>query len=150
MKLNVKPVIAKVLGFAQSSAIAAITAATITMTPIAVKAQTPSLTDFLPILSGIELTTQQKIQLAELATQTQTQFEKIVTQDQRTQFQTTLGQGGGFGAAIAAMKITPDQQTQLKDLFRSAQTQFVSNLTPAQRQQILENFRSLLQLGPTQ
>jgi Spy/CpxP family protein refolding chaperone len=96
------------------------------------------------------MTTQQKIQLAELSSQTLNQAEKIVTSQQRDQFRKALADGKGFGEALAAMDITSDQQTQLKTLFSSTQTQLISLLTPAQRQQILENMRSILQLAPTQ
>ena len=156
MKLKLMPTLTRVLTFAQSGgtalkhgSIAAIAATAITMTPVMVKAQTIPFAELFPILSGVELTVQQKLQLAELGTQTLDAAEKIVTVDQREQFRKSLAEGKGFGEALAAMKITSEQQTQLQGLFRSAQTQLVSNLTPAQRQKILENMRSILQLPPT-
>src|ERR687886_111909 len=133
MKLKFMSVLARAFAFAKpgatavkQGAIAAIAAATLTMMPAVVKAQTAPLTEIFPILSGVELTTQQKIQLAELGSQTQAQFEKIVTPQQRDQFRASLAQGKGFIEALAAMNITPDQQTQLQGVFRSAQTQLVS------------------------
>jgi hypothetical protein len=136
--------------FAKSSAIAAIAAATIAVTPVVVKAQTVPITELFPILSGVELTVQQKIQLVELGSQTQTEFEKIVTPEQRSQFQKALAEGKGFVEALGAMNISSEQQTQLQEVFRSTQTQLVSTFTPTQRQKILENVRSILQLPPTQ
>lgn len=157
MELTVKSVFTKALALAQSSAtvakqgaIAALAATAIIMTPVTVKAQSVPFGDLFPILSGIEMTTQQKIQLAELGSQTLNDAEKIVTSQQRDQFRKALADGKGLGEALAAMNITADQQTQLKTLFRSAQTQLISLLTPAQRQQILENMRSILQVAPAQ
>ena len=146
MKIKLKSVLAGVLALAQSSAIAAIAATAITTTPAPAQAQIAPITELFPVLSGVELTTQQKITLAELASSVQTQFEQIITADQRKQFQAALGQGKGFGEALAATNITPDQQKQLQGVFVSVRTQLVSTFTPAQRQKILENVRSLLQL----
>lgn len=147
MKLKLKSVVSVVLAVAQSSAIAAMAATAITLTPVAAKAQTVNpLTEIFPVLSGVDLTTQQKIQLAELASNFQTEMGKIVTSDQQNQFRTALGQGKGFGEALAAMNITPDQQKQLQGVFVSIRTQLVSTFTPTQRQKIMENVRSLLQL----
>ncbi len=157
MQLTVKSVFTKALALAQAGttaakqgAIAALAATAIIIAPITVKAQNVPFADLFPILSGVEMTTQQKIQLAELSSQTLNQAEKIVTSQQRDQFRKALADGKGFGEALAAMDITSDQQTQLKTLFSSTQTQLISLLTPAQRQQILENMRSILQLAPTQ
>ncbi len=165
MKFKVTSVLARTRAFAQSGAtalkhgamcalpkrfaIAAITTATLTMTPVAAKAQTAPLTELFPILSGVQLTTQQKIQVVELGSQAQSQIGNIVTSEQRNRFRTALAQGSGFVEAIAAMKVTPEQQTQLQGVFRSTQTQLISIFTPAQRQRILENVRSLLQLPST-
>ena len=156
MILKFMPVLARVFALAQpgataakQGAIAAIAATTIAMTPVVAKAQIPLLTELFPVLSGVELTTQQKIQLAELASNTQTQIEKIVTADQRNQFRTALGQGKGFGEAMEAMNVTPDQQRQIQGVFVSTRTQLISTFTPPQRQKILDNVRSLLQLPPT-
>jgi hypothetical protein len=116
------------------------------MTPVAAKAQTASVTDVFPILSGVELTTQQKIQLIELASNLQSQIGQIVTPEQQNRFRTALGQGQGFAEALAAMNITPEQQTRLQGVLTTARPQIVSTFTQAQRQIILENMRSLLQL----
>jgi Spy/CpxP family protein refolding chaperone len=153
VKIKFMPVLARAFSLAQSGAtaakrgaIAAIAATAITMTPVMVKAQGVPFAEIFPLLSGIELTAQQKIQLADLGSQALTQMEQIVTQEQRNQFRTALADGKGFGAALAAMNITSQQQTQLQGVFRSAQTQLISTLTPTQRQQILQNMRTLLQL----
>ena len=105
MKLKLKSVVTRVLASAQSSAIAAIAATAIAMTPVAAKAQTASVTDVFPILSGVELTTQQKIQLIELASNLQSQIGQIVTSDQQNRFRTALGQGQGFAEAIARTQL---------------------------------------------
>jgi len=146
MKLKLKSVVTRVLASAQSSAIAAIAATAIAMTPVAAKAQTASVTDVFPILSGVELTTQQKIQLIELASNLQSQIGQIVTSDQQNRFRTALGQGQGFAEAIAAMNITPDQQTRLQAVLTTLRPQIVSIFTQTQRQEILDNVRLLLQL----
>ena len=147
MKIPLKSVLAGVLALAQSSAIVAIAATAITLTPVAARAQSVSpLTEIFPVLTGVDLTAAQKIQLAELGSSIQTEIGKIVSPEQRKQFQTSLGQGKGFTEALAAMNITPDQQKQMQGVFVSVRTQLVSTFTPAQRQKILENMRSLLQL----
>lgn len=147
MKIKLKSVLAGVLALGQSSAIAALAATAITLTPVAVKAQGVNpITEIFPVLTGVDLTAAQKIQLAELGSNVQTEIGKIVSPEQRKQFQTSLGEGKGFTEALAAMNITPDQQKQMQGMFVSIRTQLVSTFTPAQRQKILENMRSLLQL----
>ncbi|HEY9603089.1 MAG TPA: hypothetical protein V6C85_15855 [Allocoleopsis sp.] len=156
MKLKLIPGLVRALG--SFSAIAAMSTAAMVMTPVIVKAQSPSdaassfsaVTQLFPILSGVELTAQQKIQLAELATDAQSQLEQIVTPDQRDKFRSTLASGKGFGEAFAAMNITPDQQSKVQNLMLSTRSKLVSTFTQEQRQKILENVRSILMLGPTQ
>lgn len=153
MKLKLVAGLVRALG--SFGAIAAMSTAAIVMTPVVVKAQSPvgsfsALTQLLPILSGVELTAQQKIQLAELATDTQSQLEQIVTPDQRDKFRAALSSGKGFDEAFAAMSITPDQQSKVQTLMLSTRSKLVSTFTQEQRQKILENVRSILMLGPTQ
>jgi len=153
MKLKLIPGLVR--GLASFGAIAAMSTAAIVMTPVVVKAQSPAdsisaLTQLFPVLSGVELTAQQKIQMAELATDTQSQLEQIVTPDQREKFRATLASGKGFGEAFAAMNITPDQQSKVQSLMLSTRTKLVSTFTQEQRQKILDNVRSLLMVGPTQ
>ncbi|HEY9726928.1 MAG TPA: hypothetical protein V6D50_10820 [Chroococcales cyanobacterium] len=153
MKLKLIPGLVR--GLASFGAIAAMSTAAIVMTPVVVKAQSPAdsisaLTQLFPVLSGVELTAQQKIQMAELATDTQSQLEQIVTPDQRDKFRATLASGKGFGEAFAAMNITPDQQSKVQSLMLSTRTKLVSTFTQEQRQKILDNVRSLLMVGPTQ
>jgi Spy/CpxP family protein refolding chaperone len=147
MKIKLKSVVAGILALGQSSAIAAIAATAITLTPVAAQAQGVNpITEIFPVLTGVDLTAAQKIQLAELGSSVQTEIGKIVSPEQRKQFQASLGQGKGFAEALAAMNITADQQKQMQTMFVSVRTQLVSTFTPAQRQKILENVRSLLQL----
>ncbi len=157
MTLKLKPVLVKAFTLVQSrastlkhGALAAIAATAISLTPTAAKAQLPLVTEIFPFLSGIELTSQQKIQLADLGSQALSQFEQIVTADQRTQFRTALGQGKSLAEALTVMNITPQQQTQLQGAFRTATQQLISTLTPAQRQKILQNMQTLLQVSPGQ
>src|SRR5919199_5676777 len=114
-----------------------------------VKAQTAPLNDVFPVLTGVELTVQQKIQLAELGSNTQAEIGRIVTPQQREQFRKSLAEGRGFGEALAALNISPEQRSQLETVFASVRTQLVSMLTPQQRQRILDNLRSILQLPST-
>lgn len=153
MKLKLIPGLVR--GLASFGAIAAMSTAAIVMTPVVVKAQSPTdsisaITQLFPILSGVELTAQQKIQMAELATDTQSQLEQIVTPEQRDKFRAALSSGKGFGEAFAAMSITPDQQSKVQSLMLSTRTKLVSTFTPEQRQKILENVRSILMLGSGQ
>lgn len=147
MKMKLKSVLAGVLTLGQASAIAALTATAITLTPVAAKAQSVNpITEIFPVLTGVDLTTAQKIQLADLGSSIQTEIGKIVSPEQRKQFQASLGEGKGFAEALATMNITPDQQKQMQAMFVSVRTQVVSTFTPVQRQKILENMKSLLQL----
>ncbi|MEO8893443.1 MAG: hypothetical protein ABI417_18290 [Coleofasciculaceae cyanobacterium] len=147
MKMKLKSVLAGVLALGQASAIAALTATAITLTPVAAKAQSVNpITEIFPVLTGVDLTTAQKIQLADLGSSIQTEIGKIVSPEQRKQFQASLGEGKGFAEALATMNITPDQQKQMQAMFVSVRTQVVSTFTPVQRQKILENMKSLLQL----
>lgn len=145
--MKLKSVLAGVLALGQASAIAALTATAITLTPVAAKAQSVNpITEIFPVLTGVDLTTAQKIQLADLGSSIQTEIGKIVSPEQRKQFQASLGEGKGFAEALATMNITPDQQKQMQAMFVSVRTQVVSTFTPVQRQKILENMKSLLQL----
>lgn len=148
MKLNFMPVITRGFSVAKFGATAALAAATITMTPLAAKADV-SLSSLFPMLSGIELTAQQKIQLADLGSSAVAQLDKIITADQQTQFRKALADNKGFGEALAAMNITADQQNQMQGVFSSAQKQLISSLTPAQRMKVLENMRMMMQLPAT-
>jgi len=95
-----------------------------------------------PILSGIELTQEQKTQLAQLRQETRASIEKILTQEQRNQFITALEQGQDFKSAIAAMNLSPEQKTQLRSVFQSAQAKFANTITPEQRRQLFQNVGS--------
>lgn len=146
MKIKLKSLLVGVVALAQATAITAIAATAITTTSAPAQAQLATLNELFPVLTGVDLTTQQKITLAELASSVQTQFEKIITPEQRKQFQAALGQGKGFGEALAATNITPDQQKQLQGVFLSVRTQLVSTFTPVQKQKILDNVKAMLQL----
>lgn len=148
MKLNFMPVLSRGFTVAKFGATAALAATTIAMTPVAAKAEV-SLTGLFPMLSGIELTAQQKIQLADLGSSAFAQFDKIITADQKAQFRKALADNKDLGQALAEMKITTDQQNQMQGVFSSAQKQLISTLTPAQRQKVLDNMRTMLQLPAT-
>lgn len=148
MKLNFMPVLSRGFTVAKFGATAALAAATIAMTPVAAKAEV-SLTSLFPMLSGIELTAQQQIAIADLGSSAVAQLDKIITADQQTQFRKALADNKPFSQALSAMKITTDQQNQMQGVFSSAQKQLISTLTPAQRQKVLDNMRVMLQLPTT-
>jgi hypothetical protein len=147
MKLNFMPVLSRGFTSAKFAVTAALAATTIAMVPLAVKAQTPvSVSSVFPLLSGIQLTAQQQIDLADLGASTVAQFDKIISPDQKAQFRKALADNKEFGEALAAMKITDDQQKQMQGVFSSAQQKLISTLTPAQRQKVLDNMRAMMQL----
>lgn len=148
MKLNFMPVLSRGFTVAKFGATAALAAATIAMTPVVAKAQV-SLTSLFPMLSGIELTAQQKITIADLGSSAVDQLNKIITADQQAEFRKALADNKPFSEALAAMKITPDQQNQMQGVFSSAQKQLIGTLTPAQRQKVLDNMRTMLQIPAT-
>ena len=85
---------------------------------------------------GLELTEQQKNQFAQIRRDTRAQIEKVLTQEQRKQFQSAIQSGKGRQTPFAAMNLSSEQQTQIQTIMQSAKSRAEAILTPQQRQQI--------------
>lgn len=126
--------------------------------PVAVKAQSapattpssssvaPLVNQLFPLLNGVQLTLEQRAQLAVLGADALSKAQAVVTPAQLTSFRQALAQGKDFPEALAAMNVSLAQVNQLGGIFLSVQQQVITSLTPAQKQQILTNVRSLLRI----
>lgn len=123
--------------------IAGALALTVAAAPLSVKAQPNQSSQAAPgqaqnrsQFGGLELTEQQKNQFAQIRRDTRAQIEKVLTQEQRKQFQSAIQSGKGRQTPFAAMNLSSEQQTQIQTIMQSAKSRAEAILTPQQRQQI--------------
>ena len=125
-----------------------LTGAMILTTPFtttAAQAQTTSITQLFPALSGISLTQEQQTQLEQLSQQTLPELENVLTPEQQTEFRAAVEEGKGVRVALLSLKLSAEQNKQLRSIFQSARTQITKTLTPQQQRQIMQNIWSLKQ-----
>jgi Spy/CpxP family protein refolding chaperone len=130
--------------------ISILTGATVLTAPLTstvVQAQTTSLTQIFPSLSGVSLTQEQQTQLEQLSQQTLPEVENVLTDEQRSQFETALAEGKGVRVALLSVNPSAQQQKQIQDILRSKKNQITKTLTPQQKRQVMQNFWSLQQQG---
>jgi hypothetical protein len=69
--------------------------------------------------------------LTQLQTEILPELEKILTPEQKEQFQTEITNGGTFRKAFKSLTLTPEQKTQLKTLLKSvSKKDAFASLTP--------------------
>jgi Spy/CpxP family protein refolding chaperone len=118
-------------------------ALTLAATPLAVKAQANTSGQLL-IAQGekqgpwaaLNLTQEQKDQMAQIRQETRSQIEAILTQEQRDKFKAAMESKQGRRAAIAAMNLSDAQKTQMRAIKESAKSKIDAILTQEQRQQL--------------
>jgi hypothetical protein len=120
---------------------------TIPLTATVVQAQTTSLTQMFPALSGVSLTQEQQTQLEQLSQQTLPSVENVLTEEQRLQFQAALQEGKGVRVALLSVNLSTQQQKQIRDILQAQKTQITKTLTPQQKRQVMQNFWSLQEQG---
>lgn len=96
----------------------------------------------LPILSGVNLTETQSVQMQRLRAQARGQIFEIISQQQRQSFFDAMRSGQGIRAAITAANLSDSQRLRVRTVLQDSRQQFAQILTPAQRRQIFNNFRS--------
>jgi protein CpxP len=91
-----------------------------------------------PELEGLNLTADQKTQLAQIHQSTQTQLESIFSPEQQQQLKAAQEQGQPFPEAIESLNPSAEQKSQLQSIFRTSRQQIEAVFTSEQRQQLQE------------
>ncbi|MBW4512134.1 MAG: hypothetical protein KME64_37395 [Scytonematopsis contorta HA4267-MV1] len=115
------------------------------LTATVAMAQTTSLTQMFPVLSGVSLTTEQQTQLEQFSQQTLPSIENVLTVEQKSQFAAALAEGKGVRVALLSVNLSAQQQKQIRDIVQSKRPQIMQTLTPQQKRQVMQNFWSLKQ-----
>lgn len=97
------------------------------------------------LMQALDLSTQQKVQLAQLMKQLQNQVQAVLTAEQKSQLQTALQNGSNLSDAIAAVDLSDAQKTEIRNLVKASRNQFANLLTPEQKQQLRQAMLSRLQ-----
>ncbi|MEA5593174.1 hypothetical protein [Rivularia sp. UHCC 0363] len=116
-------------------------------TTTVVQAQTTSLTQMFPALSGVSLTPEQQTQLQQLSQLTLPEVENVLTDEQKSKFQAELQEGKGVRIALLSVNLSSQQQQQIRGILQTQKVQISKTLTPQQKRQVMQNFWSLQQQG---
>jgi LTXXQ motif family protein len=109
------------------------------------RADTNSLTQFFPALTGVELTATQQTQLATLSQQTLPKLQSLLSPAQQTQFNATLASGQGVRAAALSLNLSVSQRLKILNLLQPLRSQVTTILTTEQQQQIQQNIKAMQQ-----
>jgi protein CpxP len=131
MKLKLMPMLVGVI------------ALTLAATPLAVKAQantsgqsTVAQAQKQGRWAALNLTQEQKDQMAQIRQQTRSQIDALLTQEQRDKFKAAMESKQGRRAAMAAMNLSDAQKIQMRAIKESAKSKIDAILTQEQRQQL--------------
>lgn len=109
----------------------------ITALPAIVQAQRPNLEAIKEqAFAGVNLTPEQKSQLAQIQQETRTQIEGTLTPEQLSQFKSAIVSGQDFRTAATGINISQEQKTKIRIIMQSAMQKGQVVLTPAQQQQV--------------
>ena len=87
--------------------------------------------------SKLDLTEEQKVQLARIEAQTRSQLEALLTPTQLEQLKIALKQDTAQNTSVfATLNLTPDQQTILEGILQVYEQQVAAILTPSQLEQL--------------
>jgi hypothetical protein len=131
----------------KSKLVSILTGAVVLTTNTVVQAQTASLTQIFPALSGISLTQDQQTQLEQLSQQTLPEVENVLTNEQKIQFQAKLAEGKGVRVALLSVNISDQQQKQIRNILQGKKAQITKTLTLQQQRQVMQNIWSLQRQG---
>jgi hypothetical protein len=131
----------------KSKLVSILTGAMVLTTTTVVQAQTTSLTQIFPALSGISLTQDQQTQLEQLSQQTLPEVENVLTNEQQVQFQAKLAEGKGVRVALLSVNLSAQQQKQIRDILQGKKAQITKTLTLQQQRQVMQNIWSLQRQG---
>ncbi|HEY9652328.1 MAG TPA: hypothetical protein V6C95_16845 [Coleofasciculaceae cyanobacterium] len=84
----------------------------------------------------LNLTQQQKDQLAQIRQQTRSQIEALLTPEQRQQYQALQENNQGRRGGLRSLNLTEEQKTQVRQIMESAKSQSQAVLTPEQQAQL--------------
>lgn len=106
-----------------------------------------SLTQLFPALIGVQLTTVQQTQLANLSHQTLPQVQALLTPKQQAQFNAALAQDNGVRIAASRLTLSIRQQLQLSKILQTMRSQITPILTLEQQRQVWQNLQTMQQQG---
>jgi Spy/CpxP family protein refolding chaperone len=118
-------------------------ALSLVVTPLAVKAETNSLSPQIvaqvsptTVMKRLGLTEEQKAQLAEIRQNTRAEIQNILTPQQQEQFQAMTFKMGQGMEAFRSLNLSDEQKSQVQDILQSQKSQIQEILTPEQMQKI--------------
>lgn len=100
-------------------------------------------TQVFPALVGVELSSEQEVQLLEVTEKTLMEVNAALTPDQQTQFWAGLKTGKGLRATLLTMQIPTSQRLQLLPIVQSANSEMGAIFTPEQQAQVKANAEKL-------
>lgn len=135
MKFKLLPILLSVIAF------------TMTVTPLAVKAETPLSQQSSAqvkqlkqkLLTGVELTDEQKDKLLQIRDDTRSQIENLLTDEQKDQFKVARQNGERMRSAITSVNLSQEQKTELRNILKSSRDRVKAVLTPEQWEQVQQN-----------
>jgi hypothetical protein len=107
------------------------------------RAETTSLTQLFPALTGVQLTPKQQSELQSLSEQTLPKIRKLLTPEQQAQFNKFLAEGKGVRSAVLSLNLSNRQRMQIYSLLQPLKSKVSTILTPAQQQQVQRNLEAM-------
>jgi hypothetical protein len=117
--------------------------AAVPITASVARAETTSLTQLFPVLTGVQLTPQQQSELRNLSDQTLPKVRKLLTPEQQAQFNKFLAEGKGVRGAVLSLNLSIRQKRQISNLLQPLKSKVSTILTPAQQQQVQRNMQTM-------
>jgi hypothetical protein len=117
--------------------------AAVPITASVARAETTSLTQLFPALTGVQLTPQQQSELQNLSDQTLPKVRELLTSEQQAQFNKFLAEGKGVRGAVLSLNLSIRQKRQISNILQPLKSKASSILTPTQQQQVQRNMQTM-------
>jgi hypothetical protein len=117
--------------------------AVVPITSSVARAETTSLTQLFPALTGVQLTPQQQSELQNLSDQTLPKVRELLTSEQQAQFNKFLAEGKGVRGAVLSLNLSIRQKRQISNILQPLKSKASSILTPTQQQQVQRNMQTM-------
>jgi protein CpxP len=91
-------------------------------------------------LAALNLSPEQQSQIDQIRTNTRSQIEAVLTEEQRSTFQSNAGEGN-FRQAFRALNLSDEQRTEIHSIMDASRESVGNVLTEEQKQQLQENRR---------
>jgi Spy/CpxP family protein refolding chaperone len=118
-----------------------LTAMTLIWSPGVAWAQVKPAKSAFPLLSHLNLTAQQQVQMQQLRQSARIQLEEILSSEQMQQFANSMFRDSDLLAAVVAMQLSPNQQQRLLRVFQGSRQQMQVILTPEQQNQLRQQIQ---------